>query len=506
LLLPRDCVIAPVPQRSSPNARTPELALHMAEGAPSPKSGSQSARASLLGLIELKHERIARSRKQTGSAHGLQTGSLREQRRQLSTADFEVLGVLGRGAFAEVTLVRKRDTRAIYAMKRMRKADLVARGFVERAWTEWMVQCEAENNPWLVKLHFCFQTEDDVYLVMDYVPGGDLMGLLIRVEVLPEPEARFYIAEAVVAIASLHSLGYAHRDLKPDNLLLDGKGHLKLADLGLAKIVESRLRSGSECGSISTDGSGCASTTAAAVAAAAALAVAPPPPPPGGAFSSSSSEAVSPSAIGELADSVSELTVCTAPRSGAPPSPRTRSSQMWSRVGTPDYMAPEVLLQTGYGLECDWWSLGVILYEMIVGYTPFYSKTPEETAEKIVQFRTSLEFPEEREISAEARSLITQLLCGRDERLDFARIKAHKFFAGVDWGSLRTGAAPHLPNICSETDTQNFEEFEPATEPTEPRGGRPPITVSRSGSGRDLFFAGFAYRAPSAGSTGSTRE
>jgi len=434
----------------------------MAEGAPSPKSGSQSARASLLGLIELKHERIARSRKQTGSAHGLQTGSLREQRRQLSTADFEVLGVLGRGAFAEVTLVRKRDTRAIYAMKRMRKADLVARGFVERAWTEWMVQCEAENNPWLVKLHFCFQTEDDVYLVMDYVPGGDLMGLLIRVEVLPEPEARFYIAEAVVAIASLHSLGYAHRDLKPDNLLLDGKGHLKLADLGLAKIVESRLRS--------------------------------------------SSEAVSPSAIGELADSVSELTVCTAPRSGAPPSPRTRSSQMWSRVGTPDYMAPEVLLQTGYGLECDWWSLGVILYEMIVGYTPFYSKTPEETAEKIVQFRTSLEFPEEREISAEARSLITQLLCGRDERLDFARIKAHKFFAGVDWGSLRTGAAPHLPNICSETDTQNFEEFEPATEPTEPRGGRPPITVSRSGSGRDLFFAGFAYRAPSAGSTGSTRE
>ena len=370
----------------------------MAEGAPSPKSGPQSARASLLGLIELKHERIARARKQTGSAHGLQTGSLREQRRQLSTADFEVLGVLGRGAFAEVTLVRKRDTRAIYAMKRMRKADLVARGFVERAWTEWMVQCEAENNPWLVKLHFCFQTEDDVYLVMDYVPGG--------------------------------------------------------------------------------------------------------------ASSSNSSEPVSPSAIGELADIVSELNVRTAPRSpqagsGAPPSPRTRSSQMWSRVGTPDYMAPEVLLQTGYGLECDWWSLGVILYEMIVGYTPFYSKTPEETAEKIVQFRTSLEFPEEREVSAEARSLITQLLCGRDERLDFARIKAHKFFAGVDWGTLSTGAAPHLPNICSETDTQNFEEFEPATEPTEPRGGRPPIPVSRSGSGRDLFFAGFAYRAPSAGSAGT---
>ena len=127
------------------------------------------------------------------------------------------------------------------AIKKMTKTDLVARGHVERAWTEWLVQSEADGNEWLVKLHFCFQTAEHVYLVMDYVPGGDLMGLLMRLDVLPEPQARFYAAEAVQAIASLHGLGYAHRDIKPDNFLLDRQGHVKLADLGLAKCVASQL-------------------------------------------------------------------------------------------------------------------------------------------------------------------------------------------------------------------------------------------------------------------------
>ena len=160
----------------------------------------------------------------------------------MSPDDFETLGVLGRGAFAEVTLARKRDSGLVYAIKKMRKSDLVSRGHVERAWTEWLVQSEADDNEWLVKLHFCFQTEEHVYLVMDYVPGGDLMGLLMRFDVFPEAQARFYAAEGVQAIASLHDLGYAHRDIKPDNFLLDARGHLNLADLGLAKCVESHLK------------------------------------------------------------------------------------------------------------------------------------------------------------------------------------------------------------------------------------------------------------------------
>lgn len=128
------------------------------------------------------------------------------QRQHLSPEDFENLGVLGRGAFAEVCLSRKRDTSAIYAMKRMRKADLVARGHVERAWTEWMVQSEADGVPWLVKLHFCFQTAEDVYLVMDFVPGGDLMGLLMRLDVLPEEEARFYAAQVRPPFGMQHAV------------------------------------------------------------------------------------------------------------------------------------------------------------------------------------------------------------------------------------------------------------------------------------------------------------
>ena len=196
---------------------------------------------------------------------------------------------------------------------------------------------------------------------------------------------------------------------------------------------------------------------------------------------------------------------------GPPPSSCRRSSQMWSRVGTPDYMAPEVLLQTGYGIECDWWSLGVILYEMIVGYTPFYSDSPEETAEKIVHFKTSLEFPDERAISRPARDLISRLLRGRDERLDLREIQAHPFFAGVDWRALRLQRAPHLPVLASETDTQHFDEFEPAEQQRagahdvpHPAGGHPPAGAPSPRASRDLFFAGFAYAAPSAPSTRAT--
>ena len=211
-----------------------------------PAPGSSAARAkTFASLIELKHEHLARMREGNRLRRpSRESGStLRASRRQLAPEDFETLGVLGRGAFATVYLSRKRDDGAVYAVKKMRKSDLVSRGHVERAWTEWMVQSEADGNEWLVKLHFCFQTAEHVYLVMDYVPGGDLMGLFMRLDTLPEKEARFYAAQTVRAIESLHKLGYAHRDIKPDNLLLDASGHLKLADLGLAKCTVSQLSS-----------------------------------------------------------------------------------------------------------------------------------------------------------------------------------------------------------------------------------------------------------------------
>jgi len=167
---------------------------------------------------------------------------------------------------------------------------------------------------------------------------------------------------------------------------------------------------------------------------------------------------------------------------------------MYSRVGTPDYMAPEVLTQSGYGLECDWWSLGVIMYEMLVGYTPFYSDTPQETAHKILHHKTSLEFPDQCRLSSAATGLITALLTKREQRLDVSQIKAHPFFAGIDWKTLRSQSAPHKPVVSSEVDTSNFDEFEPATQATMR------ALPSTRGSARDLevsFFAGFNYRRPS---------
>lgn len=414
-------------------------------------------------LIELKHERIARQ--PLGRRRSSADGGLRGQRQKLSPDDFEILGVLGRGAFAEVSLARKRDTGAIYAMKKMRKADLVSRGHVERAWTEWMVQSEADGNEWLVKLHFCFQTAEHVYLVMDYVPGGDMMGLFMRLDTLPEQEARFYAAQTVQAIESLHRLGYAHRDIKPDNLLLDANGHLKLADLGLAKCTESQLRSSrSERGSFrensETDLSD-ADPGSPNAAASPTLPATPPAAHPDGA---------APGVGGAYSRSRCEL---------------------FSRVGTPDYMAPEVLTRSGYGRECDWWSFGCILYEMLVGYAPFYAETAQETADKVLRYAETLAFPPEATLSSQARLLITQLITKREERIGIDDIKSHPFFVGIDWEGLREMVPPHTPTILSETDTQHFEEFEPAT-PGQ-ADAEPGPTAAAPRDTKAVLFAGFNF-------------
>ena len=169
--------------------------------------------------------------------------SLRARRQRVSVADFELLKLIGKGAFGEVRLCRARAGGGVYAMKTMRKAQLVAQGKVAHVWAERCAMAEAAHvSPWLVQLHHAWCSAEHVYLVMDYVPGGDLMSLLMKRDVLSEPEVRFYGAEATLALEALHSLGFAHRDVKPDNLLLDRSGHIKLADLGLAKAVASKLR------------------------------------------------------------------------------------------------------------------------------------------------------------------------------------------------------------------------------------------------------------------------
>jgi serine/threonine kinase 38 len=142
---------------------------------------------------------------------------------------------------------------------------------------------------------------------------------------------------------------------------------------------------------------------------------------------------------------------------------QNRRQLAFSTVGTPDYIAPEVLLKRGYGLECDWWSLGAIMYEMLIGYPPFYSEEPMSTCRKIVHWRQHLRFPPEVPLSPEAKDLISRLLCEVDQRLGtngVGEIKGHAFFAGLDWDGLYDGPAPHTPEVSGELDTRNFEAFE----------------------------------------------
>jgi serine/threonine kinase 38 len=136
----------------------------------------------------------------------------------------------------------------------------------------------------------------------------------------------------------------------------------------------------------------------------------------------------------------------------------------YSTVGTPDYIAPEVFAQTGYGQECDWWSLGVIMYECLVGYPPFYAEDPMSTCRKIVNWKKTLVFPDEAKLSPDGKDLIQRMVCDSAKRLTFEQLKTHRFFAGMDWNSIRKTRSPIVPNVTGELDTQNFDKFEDLTD------------------------------------------
>lgn len=419
-----------------------------------------------LGIDETKKMEVLENSARLESEH------LRNRRNKMSVDTFEQLDIIGRGAFGEVRLVRERDSRQVYAMKKLRKSEMVSKGQVHHVRAELDVMSQVDDsNPWVVKLHYSFSDDDFLYLVMEYVPGGDLMSLLMRRDILTEEETRFYIAQTVLAIDSLHKLSYIHRDIKPDNLLIDSEGHIKLTDFGLVKsLAQTRLRFYTTCGAAARTEQITAGDGPAGAGSSSADGSAP--------FGGIPEDGAAGYDTSERGDGPTPLP--SVGGSGLPPARhpgpgmshhermatwnRNRKTLIWSTVGTPDYMAPEILLETGYHSDCDWWSMGVVLFEMLVGYPPFYGDDSLITCRKILCHQESLAFPPEASLSPEAISLIRGLLTDREHRLGrngAHEIKDHPFFTGVDWTSLRReGAAPYRPRIVSQEDTSNFDKFE----------------------------------------------
>ncbi|MCO5583442.1 hypothetical protein L7F22_037353 [Adiantum nelumboides] len=352
-----------------------------------------------------------------------ETENMRLQRQRLGMDDFEPLTIIGRGAFGEVRLCRMKATGEIYAMKKLKKTEMLNRGQVEHVRAERNLLAEVDSRC-IVKLHYSFQDSDYLYLIMEYLPGGDMMTLLMRKETLSEDVARFYIAETVLAIESIHKHNYIHRDIKPDNLLLDKDGHMKLSDFGLCKPLD--------CSTLSTV-----------------------------------HEEESPTEGDARQTDFNGHSEFSRPHWTQQEQlqhwKQNRRTLAYSTVGTPDYIAPEVLMKKGYGLECDWWSLGAIMFEMLVGYPPFCSDDQMTTCRKIIYWRKYLKFPEEARLSPEAKDFMCRLLCDVDHRLGTrgaTEVKAHPWFRGISWETLYDMEAAYKPEVKDELDTQNFENFE----------------------------------------------
>ncbi|KAK0571190.1 hypothetical protein LWI29_012270 [Acer saccharum] len=364
-----------------------------------------------------------------------ETEFMRLKRHKICVDDFELLTIIGRGAFGEVQLCREKKSGNIYAMKKLKKTEMLKRGQVEHVRAERNLLAEVASHC-IVKLYYSFQDAEYLYLIMEYLPGGDMMTLLMREDTLTENVARFYIAQSVLAIESIHKHNYIHRDIKPDNLLLDKNGHMKLSDFGEPMDID-----------------GCFPDT----------------------------------------DNKSSW---KSPREQLQHWQMNRRKLAFSTVGTPDYIAPEVLLKKGYGMECDWWSLGAIMYEMLVGYPPFYADDPITTCRKIVHWRNHVKFPEDSRLSPEAKDLIYRLLCDVEHRLGTGgahQIKAHPWFRDIVWDRLYEMEAAFKPEVRGELDTQNFMKFDESDPPAAARTGSGPLRKALL-TPKDLSFVGYTYK------------
>ncbi|BFZ53820.1 Serine/threonine-protein kinase [Savitreella phatthalungensis] len=305
----------------------------------------------------------------------------RIEKRHYGPEDFEILKLIGKGTFGQVYQVVKRDTKRVYAMKVLSKKVIVQKKEVAHTVGERniLVRTALTESPFIVGLKFSFQTPTDLYLVTDYMSGGELFWHLQKEGKFQERRAKFYIAELILALEHLHAHDIVYRDLKPENILLDANGHIALCDFGLSKA--------------------------------------------------------------NLSANSTTNTFC----------------------GTTEYLAPEVLLDdSGYTKLVDFWSLGVLVFEMCCGWSPFYAEDTQQMYKNIAFGK--VRFPKDT-LSVEGRNFVKGLLNRNpDHRLgskrDAAELKEHPFFADIDWAALlqKKLAPPFKPVLTGEHDTNNFDE------------------------------------------------
>ncbi|KAJ5649870.1 uncharacterized protein N7484_003593 [Penicillium longicatenatum] len=301
--------------------------------------------------------------------------------RNLHVNDFALLKTLGTGTFARVWLARLKDQKdksKVYALKILRKADVIKLKQVEHVRNERKSLAAVVGHPFITTLVASFSDEQNLYMLLDFCPGGEIFTYLRRSRRFNEETSRIYAAEIAMTIEFLHDIhGVAYRDLKPENILLDADGHIKLVDFGFAKQVDNR--------------------------------------------------------------------------------------ETYTLCGTPEYLAPEVIHNSGHGLAVDWWALGILIYEFLVGQPPFWDQNPMRIYEQIVEGR--LRFPPN--MPPAAQNIVT-LLCKTNpsERLGHisggsTRVKSHPFFTGVAWDDLyyKRVKGPIIPRVSHPADAGNFEDY-----------------------------------------------
>ncbi|CEP64937.1 protein kinase RIM15 LALA0_S15e00760g [Lachancea lanzarotensis] len=422
-----------------------------------------------------------------------------------SIRDYDIIKPISKGAYGSVFLAKRRITGDYFAIKVLKKSDMIAKNQVTNVKSERAIMMIQSNKPYVAQLFATFQNRGNLFLVMEYLSGGDLGTLIKMMGCLPDQWAKQYISEVIYGVADMHQSGIIHHDLKPDNLLIDRRGHLKLTDFGLSRLgLVTRHRGGNqkevsrnsrEGSTVSEDGSNefsgkwpfktdsaSSNNTLDAIIFKTER-------------SNSNSSSQSILEVPALRRSGSQLSFSMAdsPGGGSPPPlslhkrASSNISETWDNgsptpdytlfnpddsrndkrfFGTPDYLAPETIEGTGETDACDWWSVGCMLFEFFFGYPPFHAPTVDQVFSNILAGKiywpefadeeTELEF-----ISPEAKDLIQKLLVTNpDERLganDVKDIFQHPYFKDVKWECLYEETGSFVPDVAHPESTDYFD-------------------------------------------------